>query len=169
MLKTLKPPAPTAVDDQEYRDALRHFASGVTVISTLDSAGRVHGMTATAFSSLSLRPPLVLVAVDRRARCHRQVITTRQFGVSILHSRQEDLSRHFGGRPLDGHQPTFSRLDGAPVLEDAMVTLACTLDSTLEGGDHTIFVGLVTATTIIVKDPLVHFAGAYYALSKDIK
>lgn len=167
MLRKVSPPAETAVGDQEFREALRHFASGVTIISTTDAAGGVHGMTATAFSSLSLRPPLVLVAVARGTRCHRHVIAERQFGVSILHGHQADLSRHFGGKPLKGAQPRFTRLGGMPVLAEAMVTLACTLEDVVEGGDHTIFIGLVAATHSKSGDPLIHFQGRYRSLSED--
>jgi flavin reductase (DIM6/NTAB) family NADH-FMN oxidoreductase RutF len=167
MLKRLQPPVETTVGEHEFRDAMRLFASGVTIISTSGPAGDIHGMTATAFSSLSLRPPLVLVAVAHNTRCHRRVTAARRFGVSILHSHQTDLSRHFGGKPIAGPPPKFTTLDDVPVLDDAMVTLSCNLDETLEGGDHTIFIGLVTATQVSCGEPLIHFGGAYRTLSKD--
>lgn len=165
MFKMLTPPAGNAVGEQEFRDALRHFASGVTVITSVDANGAVHGMTATAFCSLSLRPPLVLVAIARATRCHKLVMAERRFGVSILSQGQVDLSRHYGGQPSRAVTPSFTMLDGLPVLEGAMSTLACALEEPLEGGDHSIFVGLVTAARAEKGQPLIHYGGRYRKLS----
>ncbi len=164
MLKTLTPPDETIVGEQDFREALRQFASGVTVITTLDEQGAVHGMTATAFSSLSLRPPLILVAVARGSRCHRHVMSEKRFGVNILFADQAHLSRHFGGKPTRETHPSFGRLNDVPVLEQAMVKLACTLEEPLEGGDHSIFVGRVTAVETSRGEPLIHFDGHYHGI-----
>ena len=164
MLKTVSPPE-SGVDPQAFRDALRQFASGVTVITTRDEGGRVHGMTATAFSSLSLEPPLVLVAVARDARCHALVTRERRFGVSILSTDQMHLSSHFGGTPSPDARPMFATLDGVPVIDDAMVKLSCRLDEVVAGGDHSIFIGLVTEATSRPGEPLVHFDGRYHVVA----
>ena len=119
-------------------------------------------MTATAFCSLSLRPPLVLVAIARDTRCHAHVMATGRFGVSILAASQVDLSRHFGGKP--NTLPTFTALDGVPVVEGALVQLSCHLESPQPGGDHSIFVGRVTATKTEPGNPLIHFEGRYRRL-----
>ena len=164
MLKTLTSPTEGAVGEQEFRSALRLFASGVTVITTPDGAGGVHAMTATAFSSLSLRPPLVLVAVARDSRCHRLIAEGRRFGISILYDHQTAVARHFGKQGLAEPPPAFAMLDGVPVIEGAMANLACALEEPVEGGDHSIFVGLVTAAEARPGSPLLHFDGRYRTL-----
>lgn len=153
------------VTEQDFRQALRHFASGVTVITTKDDAGTIHGMTATAFSSLSLTPPLILVAIARNTRCHAMIVTTGRFGVSVLYAHQADLSRHFGGQPRRQVAPRFDMLDGTPVIEGAMISLACGLKDAIEGGDHTIFVGLVSAAVTAPGEPLIYFGGTYRKLA----
>ena len=165
MLKTLTSPTEGAVGEQEFRDALRLFTSGVTVITAPDGEGGVHGMTATAFSSLSLRPPLVLVAVARDTRCHRLIAAGRRFGVSILYDHQAEVSRHFGKQGLAARPPEFVTLDGVPVIEGSMAMLACALEEPVEGGDHSIFVGLVTAAEARPGSPLLHFDGRYRTLN----
>ena len=164
MLKTLTSPIEGAVGEQEFRSALRLFASGVTVITTPDGAGGVHAMTATAFSSLSLRPPLVLVALARDSRGHRPIMEGRRFGVSILYDHQTEVARHFGKQGLAERPPAFATLDEVPVIEGAMATLACALEEPVEGGDHSIFVGLVTAADARPGSPLLHFDGRYRTL-----
>ena len=153
------------VAEADFRQALRHFASGVTIITTQDEAGTIHGMTATAFSSLSLAPPLILVAIARNTRCHAMIAATGRFGVSVLYAHQADLSRHFGGRPLPDVAPRFAMVEGTPVIEDAMISLACGLKDAIEGGDHTIFVGLVAAAITAPGEPLIHFDGTYRQLA----
>jgi flavin reductase (DIM6/NTAB) family NADH-FMN oxidoreductase RutF len=156
----------SSVDEESYRRTLSRFASGVTVITTLDAAGDVHGMTATAFSSLSLRPPLVLIAVSRGSRCHRQLIAGKQFGVSILEADQVALSKHFGGKPSSDVAPRYAKLGGAHVLESAIAALACRIEEApLAGGDHSIFIGLVTDIMVRGGEPLIHYGGTYRTLS----
>jgi flavin reductase (DIM6/NTAB) family NADH-FMN oxidoreductase RutF len=164
MLNTLNPQGESPVGEQTFRDALKQFASGVTVITAPDEQGAVHGMTATAFSSLSLRPPLVLVAVTQGSRCHRFVAASKRFGVSVLFADQTQTSRHFGGKPSPDLHPAFKSLDDVPVLDEAMVRLACRLEKMVEGGDHMILIGLVTAVETSKGDPLLHFEGRYHGI-----
>ena len=156
------------VEETAFKGALRHFASGVTIITTRDETGAARGMTATAFTSLSLRPPLVLVAIGRETRCHAQITANKSFGVNILHDHQAALSRHFGGQvsPTD-KAPRFGLFAGVPIIEDAMVRLACDLEAAMEGGDHTIFIGLVKAAVTMPGDPLLHFDGRYRRLAPE--
>jgi flavin reductase (DIM6/NTAB) family NADH-FMN oxidoreductase RutF len=165
MISTLNQVA--TVSEQDFKEALRHFASGVTIITTQDETGAIHGMTATAFSSLSLTPPLVLVAVAHNTRCHRMIAATGRFGVSVLYDHQADLSRHFGGQALDRASSPFHMLDGVPVITDAMITLTCSLKDAIEGGDHTIFVGHVAAAVTAPGEPLIYFGGKYRHLATD--
>lgn len=165
MVSTLKQVA--AVSDQDFRQALRHFASGVTIITTQDVSGTIHGMTATAFSSLSLTPPLILVAVAHNTHCHKMIVATERFGVSVLYDHQAHLSRHFGGQESPDVTVRFHSLDGVPVVAGAMITLACNLENAIEGGDHTIFVGLVAVAVTKPGEPLIYFGGTYRHLSAE--
>ena len=161
-------PHPHDIDERDFKVALSQFASGVTVITTLDESGAVHGMTATAFCSLSLRPPLVLVAIALGTRCHRHLLAQRRFGVSVLDENQTDLSRHFGGRPLPAADPRFRTLADVAVLAGSLVTLACHLETQNEGGDHSIFTGRVVAIQAEASGrPLIHFDGRYRRLAPD--
>ena len=94
---------PGADPAMEFRRTLGRFATGVTVITTM-AGEQVHGMTANAFMSVSLRPPLVLISVDKRARMHPMLHVDKAIGISVLGHDQEDLSDHFAGRARD-HQP----------------------------------------------------------------
>ena len=155
-----------SVDERDFKSALALFASGVTVITTRDSGGAIHGMTATAFCSLSLDPPLILVAIARETRCHANVMATERFGVSVLAATQIDLSRHFGGKP--NATPVFEMFDDVPVVEGALMHLSCNLEAPRPGGDHSIFVGRVTAARSEPGTPLIHFEGRYRRLDHDV-
>src|SRR5829696_179711 len=85
--------SPAALDPDQFRSILGRFASGVTVVTAVDAGGRDHGMTVSAFCSVSLAPPLVLVCIDRDASMHELLHETTHFAVNILSSRQESLSR----------------------------------------------------------------------------
>ena len=92
---------PRAIDTRQFRNALGRFASGVTVLTAQDQ-DQMHGMTANAFVSVSLDPPLVLVSLDNRSNMHRILPTVRRFGISVLAEDQEPLSNHFAGRKVPG-------------------------------------------------------------------
>jgi len=132
----------------EMRAVLGRFATGVTVLTA--GAPAAHGMTANAFSSLSLDPPLVLCCVARAARLHAAVLSARAFGVSILGAEQTDVARHFADwrRPagMAQFEPVPHRLGahtGSPLLTGALAWLECSLTDVHPGGDHSIFVGRV--------------------------
>src|SRR5580698_7663234 len=101
---------------REFRNALGRFASGVTVIS-VHHQDRTHGMTANAFVSVSLDPPLVLVSLDNRSNMHRLLPDVRRYGVSILAEDQEMLSNHFAGKTVPGLHTGFTLRDGIPLLD----------------------------------------------------
>lgn len=135
------------MDPTEFRRALAQFATGVTVVTVPDpqEEGAVHGMTANAFTSVSLNPPLVLVCVDRRARTHDKIAQARAFGMSILRSDQVGVSRHFAGQiqPEVEAAVRYRWVRGIPVLEECLAYLTCRLWASYDGGDHTIYVGEV--------------------------
>lgn len=145
------------------------FATGVTVV-TAEYEGEVHGMTANAFSSVSLDPPLILVCLKRGAHMEQVLQHGVRFAVNFLSAEQEDLSRHFaGGYGLD-HVPDFGfrSFCEMPILEDAMCTVACEGHDLYDGGDHVILVGKVIGITEADdrQEPLLFWKGRYHGLHK---
>ena len=154
-----------AIDQDEFRRVLGHFASGVTVVTTryedLD-----YGITVSSFSSLSLVPPLVLICIDHHATIHAALQGSGGFAVNILAEDGERLSRHFASH-LDGKFRGIAyhfRLTGAPLLDDALATIECRLASHTPGGDHTIFVGEVLAASTRRGRPLLYYRSGYHQL-----
>lgn len=151
----------------EFRQALGAFATGVTIV-TVDLAGEVHGMTANAFASVSLDPLLILVCVSHAARTHAHLHAKQRFGINILAANQRAISEYYA-RPLPGHQgaeqEAGARFDctehGTPVLHGALAYLECRLNSTLQAGDHTIFIAEVEDVVVREGEPLLFFRGQY--------
>ena len=159
-----------AIGAQDFRDTLRLWASGVTVVTARAPRG-VASITVSSFASLSLRPPLVLVCIERRARAHRVLARSRSFGVNLLRIDQEDLSDRAAGR-LGRRAARLPRgrlreaVTGAPILRDALAWLDCTLVARHRGGDHTIFVGRVEASGTGPGRPLLWFDRDYAGLRR---
>jgi flavin reductase (DIM6/NTAB) family NADH-FMN oxidoreductase RutF len=158
-----------ALTPTEFRTALRSFAAGVTVVTTRDREGQPSGLTASAFTSVSLTPPLVLVCVDHAATAHPDFRAHGWFAVNVLRREQESLSRRFavsGGdkfRGLAYHDGS----NGLPILDGTLATLECRIVAAHEAGDHTIFVGLVESATVAAGHPLVYFHGLYHSVTAD--
>ena len=155
------------VTPNEFRSALRHLAAGVTVVTTRDAEGHPAGLTASAFTALSLNPPLVLVCVDREATAHSAFEQHGWFAVNVLAKGQESLSRRFavsGGDKFAGVDFREGRA-GLPLLDGVLMALECRVVDRHEGGDHTIFVGQVEGASIGRGSPLVYFRGAYHHLN----
>ncbi len=163
------------VTQDEFRRALGSFATGVTVI-TVDHDGEVHGMTANAFTSVSLDPLLVLVCVDQRAKTHAHLHAKKRFGVNVLAEDQRKISEYYA-LPTRTHeraeQEAGARFDrtkhGTPVLHGALAYLECRLDSAQDAGDHTIFIAEVEDVVVREGDPLLFVRGEYRGLGKPIK
>jgi flavin reductase (DIM6/NTAB) family NADH-FMN oxidoreductase RutF len=156
---------PSQVSAEEFRKVLGRFCSGVTVIS-VDTGAEVHAMTATAFSSLALEPPSVLMSIDNKARMNGHLLAAERFGVSILAEGQADLSSLFAGSRTADVAPGFERLDDVPVLSGAIAKLACVRAGAYVEGDHTIFTGRIAACTVVEGDPLLYFSGRYGRLDR---
>ena len=125
------------------RRTLGMFATGVTVITTREG-DQVHGMTANAFMSVSLEPPLVLISVDRRARMCRMLHEGRTYGVSVLCETQSALSDRFAGRPSGaGLEPRFEVIHDTPLVEGALAHFVARISRSYWGGDHSLFLGAV--------------------------
>lgn len=150
---------------REFRNAMGQFASGVVVISANSDTG-AHAMTANAFMSGSLDPPLIVISVATTARMHGLLKTASGFGVSILSSSQEKTSNHFAGRRLDTFTPRFVLLDDMPTIEGAGVRLAADTVHAYPCGDHMLFVGHVRALALEPDPrPLLYHCGKYGAVS----
>jgi flavin reductase (DIM6/NTAB) family NADH-FMN oxidoreductase RutF len=152
-----------AIDKQEFRRVLGHFAAGVTVVTTVGDDGTPYGLTATAFTSVSLEPPLVLVCVDKKSESHPHFHTSRVFAVNFLAVDQEHFSRRFavsGGDKFSDVEVRYGAT-GAPVLPNVLGHLECRTTDIYEGGDHTIFIGRVEAADARDGEPLLYFRGAY--------
>jgi len=153
-------------DSKRQRQIMGRLATGVTVVSTKTGDGG-WGMTANAVTSLSLEPPLVLVAVVRDSQTHTHLSESRFFAVNILSEEQEALSNRFAFKgPKD-----FSDLDvktavtGAPILGDAIGWVDCRLTEILPGGDHDIFIGEIVAGDLGDGRPLLFYEGKYGRLA----
>lgn len=151
------------IEPLEFRRALGRFASGITVITT-EHEGAVRGMTANAFVSVSLDPPLVLVSVDNRAKMNEVLPVSGRYGVSILRNSQEDLAQHFAGRPREGTVISFVRRGGVPLLEGALAHLVCRLVDVRPAGDHTLYIGHVEHLDYGDGAPLLYYTGSYRCL-----
>ncbi|MGD0686511.1 MAG: flavin reductase family protein [Streptosporangiaceae bacterium] len=152
-----------------FRDAIGHFATGVTVVTSVGAEGEPVGTTASAVTSLSLDPPLVLVCFDRESLTLQAVRTHGAFVINVLAAPQRQLSANFARRGLaaawDGvrHRPGPT---GSPRLDGVLAALECTVEESLPGGDHEIVVGRVHAIETSGKDaaPLLYWRGAYGSL-----
>jgi len=167
-------PTPRAVElpaelGDDPRIALRRtlgmFATGVTVITTRE-ADQVHGMTANAFMSVSLEPPLVLISVDRRTKMCALLYGGRNFGVSVLSAGQAALSDRFAGRAtLDTPEPRFEVVHDTPLVEGALAHFVANILRSYWGGDHSLFLGLVAYARYSEGTPLLFHGGRYERLT----
>ena len=150
------------MDDAQFKLAMSHFASGVTVVTT-EYDGRRYGLTVASFASLSLHPPLVLVCIEKNVKSHDAVAASGKFAVNILADAQADLSSRFASRVEDKfagvavHGGTL----GLPLLDDALTTIECRLYQQLPGGDHTIFIGEAVDAQTRDGVPLLYFRSGY--------
>ena len=157
-----------SIDSDTFRAVLGRFASGVTILTARDSDGHDHGMTVSAFCSVSLEPPLVLACVDRTATMHDMMLRLEHVGFSLLASGQEALSRRFAelesGR-FDGLG--YSRGErGVVLFDDALAHLECRVRARHPAGDHTIVVCEVERANTRQDRPLLYYRGGYAQLER---
>ncbi len=148
----------------EFRETLGRWPSGVTVVTMRDGES-IHGITVSAFSSLSLEPPLIGVAIARRARAHAYLERLPSFGVSVLNADQQHLSEHFAGRPVELSESPFEEFGGLPLIRGALAHVACTIAQRVPVGDHTLYVGQIELTRLGEQAPLAYHRGAYRRLA----
>jgi flavin reductase (DIM6/NTAB) family NADH-FMN oxidoreductase RutF len=150
------------IDDAAFKSAMSHFASGVTVVTT-EHDGKPFGMTVASFASLSLRPPLVLVCIEKSVKTHEMIAAAGKFGVSILAAEQAEISNRFASKRDDKFEGMNIQKgnNGVPLIAGALTTLECSVQQQLPGGDHSIFVGEVTDCHTTEGAPLVYFRSGY--------
>jgi len=157
----------TALTTREFRNALGQFATGITVVTVEREPGSVFGMTANAFTSVSLNPMLILVCVEERAKILPHLHKKQRFGVSVLKHDQRALSEYFAQAQQDAEAEHRLGLryrwtpEGVPVLNDTVVQLGCSVVAAHLAGDHTIIVGRVEDAEIQGGEPLLFFRGEY--------
>lgn len=150
---------------ESFKAAMGTFPSGVTIVTTCDDAWRPWGFTASAFSSLSLEPPLVLVCLAKSARCHPTFLSVDRWMIHILGGEHSEMAYRFASREADkfgGGEFSFS--SGLPVLDDVPVRLECRSYATYDGGDHTILVGEVMDVTMAGGTPAFYQNRTFHSL-----
>jgi flavin reductase (DIM6/NTAB) family NADH-FMN oxidoreductase RutF len=153
------------------RRALGQFATGVTVVTTVDADGRPLGTTATAVASLSLDPPLVLVCLKRDSTTRSAILGHRAFAINVLAEEQEELSANFArrGTSASWRECEHDRwASGCPRLDGALASIDCTVEDILDGGDHEIVIGRVrdAGADHRPRRPLLHWRGRYAGLDQ---
>jgi flavin reductase (DIM6/NTAB) family NADH-FMN oxidoreductase RutF len=154
------------VDPAQFRQLLGRFATGVTVVTTRDRAGRPIGMTASSVASVSLEPPLVLVSVSQQHDMHAALQVAHRFVLNVLAAEQEALSRRFAAEHPDRFEGVgYSETEhGLPVLDGVLASIECEKQAETPGGDHTVFFGRVTGGTVTDRRPLLYYRGDYTGL-----
>lgn len=159
-------PPPKGLDSRQLRKALGRFATGVTVITTRASDGKLEGLTANSFAALSLDPPLVLWSLNRRSPSLPGFQQSGFFAVNVLSALQIDLSHRFATPSKDKYDGVSFELGlgGCPLLTDPLATFECETEAKVDGGDHVIFIGRVNRITWRDGEPLI-FSGGQYCTS----
>ena len=158
------------IDPDAFKKALRGWASGVTVV-TSRAGDKVHGMTVSAFSSVSADPPLVLICANRASTTHGIIEEGGVFAVNILAEHQQEVSNVFASSKYED-----SRLErvgwtegatGAPIIDEALASLECRVRSAHHEGSHTIYIGHVESVHASDANPLLYYKGGYRSLRCD--
>jgi flavin reductase (DIM6/NTAB) family NADH-FMN oxidoreductase RutF len=169
--KTSKMPT-SSPSSSEFRKALGHFTTGVTVITAEREPGKIHGMTANSFTSVSLDPMLVLVCVDHRAKMLPLLQKKQQFGVSVLKQDQQAISEYFAKREhsIEAEQRLGIQYlrtpSGAHVIGGTLLQMSCKVIASHVTGDHTIFIGEVQDAEVHEGEPLLYFRGEYRRIAR---
>ena len=158
-----------AMDSRDLRKGLGCFATGVTIVTTVDAAGGPVGLTVNSFNAVSLDPPLVLFSLRRQANSLAAFLAAEHFAVNVLRAEQQALSHSFAIASADKWRGVdYVTWDsGCPILPDALSKFECRIRHTHDGGDHVIFVGEITRMECDVDgQPLLYFRGDYCGLAE---
>jgi flavin reductase (DIM6/NTAB) family NADH-FMN oxidoreductase RutF len=154
-------PDPAAISPVVFRRVMGRFATGVTVVTAVHG-NEVRGMTANAFMSGSIDPPLLVVSIAHRASMHAHLLRAGAFGVSVLAIGQSNIAAHFGGKRIDGFSVDFAFVDGIPTVPESVATMTATVTATYPCGDHTLVVGRILGMSATEdRAPLIFHAGRY--------
>jgi flavin-dependent trigonelline monooxygenase, reductase component len=160
------------LDTQAFRQCLSNFITGVTVVTTLDSSGEPHGMTVNSFTSVSLKPPLVLVCIANGANSFQHFNRCNAFTINILREEQREISNRFASKESDKFRDVSWSIGaaGGPRLDNSLATLDCFVHERIPAGDHLILIGRVNAFNSAPSQPLVFGQGNYisFAAQKEI-
>ena len=157
------------VTQEQFRAALGSFASGVTVVATKDARGTLLGITVSAFCSVSLSPPMVLICIEKEAGSHYAFEESNVFVVNVLREGESAISELFASQKddkFDGVGFTLG-IDGVPVLDKALATLECRVKFSYHGGDHSIFIGEVENVKVDNGQPLLYFRSRYGSFERE--
>jgi flavin reductase (DIM6/NTAB) family NADH-FMN oxidoreductase RutF len=160
------------VSVDNFKNALQLWASGVTVVTTSSEKYGVQGMTVTAFSSVSINPPQILVCINNSADTGEGIQESQIFAVNVLNSLQQDLSNQFAGG--SSQQQRFenanwkSGVTGAPILTDSLMSLECKVIEKVRAGTHWIIIGEVQECYCRSGEPLLYYRGGYSQLEQKI-
>ena len=159
------------VSADDFKNALQLWASGVTVVTTQSEKFGVQGMTDSAFSSVSVNPPLILVCINDAADTGDGIAESQCFAVNVLTTEQQDTSNQFAGGT--SQQQRFENADwsagitGAPLLNNSLMSLDCTVVEKVRAGTHWIIIGEVQAVECRTGEPLLYYRGAYRQVTSD--
>ncbi|MEI8572761.1 flavin reductase [Methylomonas sp. LW13] len=154
-----------SVEAKEFKNALKLWASGVTVVTTQGRDNQPRGMTATAFSSVSVEPPQILVCLNQATDTGAALLESRRFAVNILNSAQEDVSNQFAGSTTQ--EQRFASIawqageNGAPILNEALAVLECRVVQQVQAGSHWVIIGEVDSVVCREGEPLLYYHSAY--------
>lgn len=156
-----------AVTENEFRHALSRFPSGVTIVTTRNAQGHAYGITVSAFCSVSLVPPMVLVCIEKITASHDAIAEAGAFVVNVLREGQRQLAEQFSEPAADkfGNVDTRDNEAGCPLITGSLANIECTLVHGYDGGDHSIFVGRVDRITAADGVPLIYSQGDYAGLA----
>jgi flavin reductase (DIM6/NTAB) family NADH-FMN oxidoreductase RutF len=167
MSSNAAPDPPVSIDPALYRRTCAQFATGITVVTVLDSMGHPHGMTVNSFSSVSLDPPLVLVSIDLRNAILGHFISSSWFAINVLAEHQQFLSHRFSSPSEDRFVGVYWHpgVSGTPIIDGVLANLECSVVKTFEAGDHTVLIGEVRRAGYEEGKPLIYFNSGYQNLA----
>ena|SRR5437899_5526198 len=154
------------IEQHHFRRVCSKYATGITIVTVLDSRGAPHGLTVNSFTSVSLSPPLVLFCIDRQTPSRNYFHPHTRFAVNVLHEGQKNLSTHFARTGEDRFEGVAWRPGetGAPVLPEVLATLECGVIQMVEAGDHLVVIGEALHATWREGQPLIYFNSSYQTL-----
>ena len=156
------------LNDQVFKKAMSRFPSGVVIVTTIDPNGKKHGFTASAFSSLSLDPPLILVCLANSADCFEPFVTGDKLAINVIGKQQHELAFKFatkGVDKFDGDEFEEGQ-SGLPVISNCIFSLECNIRNTYPGGDHEILIGEVVHAKVSDDMPSIWFDGNFNSISQ---